>query len=126
MASMRFFKNWGLVILWAGLIFYLSHIPSLNTGWGIWDFLFRKMAHVVEYGFLVVFLLRAWVKTWNVRQPKKVLLWCIFWACLYALSDEFHQSFVPGRGPSLIDVMIDSVGVVGGAFIFRMRKFESN
>ena len=33
---------------------------------------------------------------------------------LYAASDEFHQSFVPGRGPSIIDVGIDSLGVFTG------------
>ena len=35
----------------------------------------------------------------------------------YAASDEFHQSFVPGRGPSIIDVGIDSLGVLTGILI---------
>ncbi len=33
---------------------------------------------------------------------------------LYAASDEFHQSFVPGRGPSIVDIGIDSLGVLTG------------
>ena len=38
--------------------------------------------------------------------------WRLIWllAILYAASDEFHQSFVPGRGPSVIDVGIDAIG----------------
>ena len=36
---------------------------------------------------------------------------------LYAVSDEFHQGFVAGRGPSVVDVMIDSAGVIAGAWL---------
>ena len=36
---------------------------------------------------------------------------------IYAITDEFHQSFVPGRGPSVTDVCIDTAGVFAGILI---------
>ena len=42
---------------------------------------------------------------------------------LYAALDEWHQSFVPGRGPGIKDVMIDSSGVVFGIFFVILMSF---
>jgi VanZ family protein len=40
----------------------------------------------------------------------------------YSLTDEFHQTFVPGRGPSLIDCGIDTTGAALGALVFYGRR----
>ena len=55
----RFLKVWGPVIVWAGVIFALSSVPSLNSGLGTWDEVLRKCAHVTEYAILGFLLLRA-------------------------------------------------------------------
>jgi VanZ family protein len=42
-------------------------------------------------------------------------------AALYAASDEWHQSFVKGRGPSARDVLIDSAGALAACLLLRRR-----
>lgn len=70
----------------------------------------RKAGHLTEYGILAYLLARAF-RTSSVTSLRRG--W--FWAALalvmaYSLSDEFHQSFVPTRGASIYDSMIDSIG----------------
>ena len=105
----RTLTNWLPVVLWAGLIFALSSIPSLGTGLGTWDLILRKGAHLTEYAVLAVLLMRA------IGHEAPAL------ACgvLYAASDEFHQAFVRGRHASPIDVAIDAVGLVVGLLAWR-------
>jgi len=55
---MKTFKLWLPVIIWASLIFYLSNIPHLKTNFE-YDFILRKIAHIVEYFILTFFLHRA-------------------------------------------------------------------
>lgn len=108
---LRIAKLWVPVFLWCGLIFYLSSVPSLETPFGAWDTLLRKGAHISEYFILAFLLYRAFCGTFRLGA-----FYLIFWPALlsflYAASDEFHQSFVPTRGPSIADVMIDSLGIV--------------
>jgi len=102
----KFIILWLPVIIWAGLIFYLSSIPDLKTSLEtFWDTILRKTAHIVEYS--VFFLLLA-------RAMKKPLIWPVILSILYAISDEFHQSFVPGRHMALLDICFDLTGVLFG------------
>ena len=92
------------MILWAAVIFTLSAIPHLGTGLGTWDIVLRKLAHTVEYAVLGALVFRA------VRGvPAAVAL-----ASAFAVTDEFHQTFVSGRHGSPVDWLIDTVGVVIG------------
>jgi VanZ family protein len=99
------------VVAWAALIFGLSSIPDLGTGLGGWDVALRKAAHAAEFGVLAALLVRALRNTW----------WAIAVGIAYALSDEIHQSFVPGRQGAPLDFAIDSVGVVVGAVLAARR-----
>ena len=73
------------------------------------DFIFKKTAHMAEY-FILYYLLHRALK---FSHPKSKFNWLIaFILCvLYALSDEWHQSFVSGRTASLRDVGYDTLGV---------------
>lgn len=108
---MNIFKLWLPVIIWAGAIFWLSSIPNLKTGLE-YDFILRKVAHVVEYSILTLLLYRAFKGSctmgilYSFVYPASI-------SFLYAVSDEFHQSFVPGRSAAVRDVLIDSIGIVG-------------
>jgi VanZ family protein len=95
------------VVAWAGLIFVLSSIPDLGTGLGAWDLALRKAAHAAEFAVLGFLLARA------VGRDRPALALGI----AYAVSDEVHQHFVPGRLGSPLDVLVDAVGVVVGVLL---------
>lgn len=73
----------------------------------------KKTAHFVEYAILSFLVYRALVQS-GARSKEAAIISIIF-SILYAISDEWHQSFVPGREPSARDVAIDSAGVFFGA-----------
>ena len=111
MTPVQFLLAWAPVLGWAALIFYLSSIPKLDSGLGVWDFVLRKIAHMVEFGILTAFIIRACRRTWS-HWTLVTLCWAAgLSSVLYAASDEIHQAFVPGRGPSVDDVVIDACGV---------------
>lgn len=116
--TMKFIKLWVPVLGWCWLIFYFSGIPNLGTGWGAWDLILRKIAHMSEYFILAVLLYRAFKGTFNL-PAFYLTFWTLFLSFLYAVSDEIHQAFVPTRGPSAKDVFIDSLGIL--AFYFFIR-----
>lgn len=112
-------KRWIPVLMWAVFIFYLSSIPNLSTGLGLWDIIIRKIAHILEYGILTFLL---WCAVKNDKRPAYISLsWAAIFAIIYALTDEIHQGFVPTRHFSLYDVCIDSVGAILAAWIIRRR-----
>ena len=83
----------------------------------IFGLVIRKLAHFSEYallGFSLYLHITQLQKKWSVRLP---LLWAWGIGTLYAASDEFHQSFVGGRGPAVTDVLIDSAGVIAGVLL---------
>jgi VanZ family protein len=100
---------WITVVLWAGLIFALSSIPSLDTGLGTWDLVLRKLAHFAEYAVLAVLAYRA-----VGHGPAAVAI-----ASLYSATDELHQMFVAGRHGSPVDWLIDTAGAATGVLLYR-------
>jgi len=84
-------------------------------------FVVRKAAHVTEYAILAWLLLRALRAsnglTSDHRWNRKLALWAWGLATLYAMSDELHQRFVPGRTGQWEDVAIDSAGAALGLFL---------
>jgi VanZ family protein len=102
-------SRWLPVLVWAGVIFAFSSIPSLNSGLGTWDHVLRKGAHMTEYAILAVLLVRG---SGSFR-------WAFAFTVLYAASDEVHQLFVRGRHGSPVDVAIDAVGALIGLGLLR-------
>lgn len=70
---------------------------------------FRKLAY-----FSIYFSLGSCMFLSRERRGKKEMMEVLFFTIVYAMSDEYHQSTVPGRGPSLRDVGIDTLGSLGG------------
>ena len=95
---------------WCSLIFWLSSRPdSGGAPSELPELMFRKLAHVVEYAVLAFLTARALA---NGGRPPRRVLWGAFVFCaLFAVSDEIHQTFVPGRYGKVRDVALD----VGGA-----------
>lgn len=117
-----FIRLWLPVICWCMIIFYLSSLPNLSSGLGVWDFIFRKAAHIIEYGILTMLLWRAF----NFHNVKSIYNLSGALAVLYAISDEIHQGFVPTRHPSFYDILFDAFGVFLVLFLIakitRLRK----
>lgn len=123
MTFLSVLSAWAPVGLWAGLIYYLSSIPSLSSGLGVWDVFLRKGAHIFEFAVLAGLLIRAFSRSCVTITKKTLLLTSGLLSFLYAASDEFHQSFVPGRGPSVLDVLVDSIGI--GLALFIYHKYST-
>ena len=105
-------RLWLPVVAWAALIFALSSVPDLGTGLGGWDLVLRKIAHAGEYAVLGALLVRA--------TGRAGLAFAL--GALYAVSDEIHQSLVPGRLGSPLDVVIDAVGVAVGIVLWQSLR----
>lgn len=139
------YARWLLVFVWMGLIFYLSHQPSeqsseLSSGVTevllkmlafilpafeeipIIHFLIRKAAHFFAYFMLGIFVFHALKK--SVKSIWRRCGFTMLISLVYAISDEVHQLFIPGRSGEVGDVMIDSLGAaVGlGVYLLFMRK----
>ena len=110
-----------------GAIFFMSAQPDLSTGLGFWDLILRKLAHLSVYALLTLL----W---WRALAPYtgRALAAAAAISFLYAISDEYHQSFVEGRNGSPVDVAIDSAGIGlallltrSGWFRRRVRPFAA-
>lgn len=134
--------SWLLVMIWMGIIFYLSHQPAtqsneLSTGitqkiiksvekvatnldidTRNFNHIIRKMAHFTAYFILGVLVLNAIKQSYSldIKWALASIIICI----LYAISDEVHQAFIPGRGPAVFDVLIDSLGATTGILLYKM------
>ncbi len=91
------------------MLFWLSHQPSIDA-----PLLFSgqdKVFHAGVYGILGIFLLGAMRPIYTGYTQSQVVTSAII-ASLYGISDEFHQSFVPGRTPDVLDWLADSTGAL--------------
>lgn len=106
-ASRWLTTGWGYwlpPILWMGVIFLFSsraELPSLRL---TPPNLQNILGHLFEYGVLAYLLARAFERPF---APKCAHLWAIAITMLYAASDEWHQTFVPGRHGDLLDWLVD-------------------
>lgn len=110
----RILRLWFPPLAWMALIFIVSAQPSLPSAPRKWDLLLKKAMHALAYGALAWLYLRAL----RGRSPTTIRICAASWglALAYALSDEYHQSFVPGRHGALVDVAVDGFGA-GGAML---------
>lgn len=140
--------SWTLVGLWMAVIFYLSHQPAeasseLSSGithliiqtiqWVLpfgelnmdsLHFYVRKGAHFFAYftlGLLVVHALFT-SRQRGFRGMTLALMICV----IYAISDEVHQLFIPGRSGEVTDVIIDSAGASVGIMLYGIFNYLLN
>src|SRR3989338_6887274 len=96
----KILKFWFPPVLWAGLIFTFSSFPTgTTTDFYLGDFLIKKTAHIVEYGIFATLIFRGLINS-NVKK-EKAMWFAVILAFLYGITDEYHQSFTPGRGPAV-------------------------
>lgn len=129
-----------MCILWMGFIYFnssLSGEKSNDTSYKVvnkitnnnytytnnntstvkdFNVFIRKNAHAFEFGALSIFLALTFF-TYN-KKGKGIISTILLIVLLYAVSDEYHQLYVPGRGSSVKDVVIDFIGGIIGLLIF--------
>ncbi len=133
---------WILVILWMALIFFFSHqpatesselssgitrritdiiegtAPNININQESLSHIIRKCAHFGIYlvlGFLVTYALNH-----NNISRQKIILLAFLICLLYAISDEIHQLYIPGRSGQVSDVLLDSAGGLVGIVLMSV------
>ncbi len=106
-------------IVWATVIFVVSSL-TITTPEPIPEG--DKIVHIGFYAVLAYFLLCGWCVDKNKPLRKKEVLVVLAVIILYGISDEFHQSFVPGRKPSWNDVLADGVGGLFGLWVFALHQ----
>lgn len=153
MLTLRKLFPWILVVLWMTLIYNFSAQPAVHSeqlSMGVtevvvetlnqviphsnlsvegFDHIVRKNAHFFIYLMLAIWVSYALQKS-GVTGRKGFFL-AIGICFLYAVTDEIHQIYVPGRGPQIRDVLIDSSGALVGIGLFRLgsmalKKWEGH
>lgn len=142
--TLKKLRAWALCFIWMAVIFAMSAMPGDVSGeqsgmvveilsqalkqLGIsypeaspfsLELLVRKAAHMAEYAILFWLYRRALTLSGARRPGLVALILC----ALYAAGDEFHQLFSEGRGPSPVDVAIDTAGaaLMGGLCALHRR-----
>ena len=106
------------------IIFFISSLPAHRLPFfGAWDLYIKKGGHALGFGLLGLAYYYALPQRLSVGY-QWVLAFMM--AILFALSDEFHQSFVEGRTSSLIDVVIDGVGAAVALTLGAFYSLNSN
>lgn len=86
------------------------------------DHIVRKNAHAFEYIVLAI-LVSAALFTYNLKG-KAALIYIMFICLFYSVTDELHQSFVPGRTSLVSDVLIDFLGAIIGLGIYYLFYYQ--
>ena len=100
-----FLVLWGPFLAALAILFWLSSMSSVPGGEVVWD----KLLHTVGYTGLGLLAMRAFHGGF-ARPRGRPTMYAALTVILWAISDEIHQSFVPGRDASALDVMADAVG----------------
>ena len=104
------------------VIFLFSAQPSLDSGLGLIDQIGRKLIHFAEYALLCFLCWRALAPSTN---PRRAALLAFVIASAYAMTDEYHQTFVDGRHGTPVDWLIDSAGAAAAAVWLRSRRLTA-
>ena len=140
--------SWAMVVIWMMLIFSFSSQVGSTSGAlsgsvvgfieDIWTrtlpnwplnldalhLFIRKAAHFIVYLILGFLTTRA-LYTSHIPYKKRIFL-ALLISFLYASSDEIHQAFVPNRGPSFWDVLLDTLGASVGLYFYeKLLKLQT-
>jgi VanZ family protein len=107
---------WSLMLAYAAVIYLMSSVQYHGQPFGLSSG-FAVAEHVFEYalfGFLVALAFGS--RSVHGFWPALLV------SCLYGVSDELHQFFVPGRDASVFDVFADSLGCLIGVIAYKKSR----
>jgi VanZ family protein len=130
-------QRWLPVVVWATFISWFStdafSARSTNSyidpvlrfffgeltpaGFRLAHSIIRKSAHLTEYAILAMLTVRAQAEP-GERVPRMALVRTLVYCAVYAMIDEGHQTLVPSRTGSPVDVLVDTTGAAIGATAF--------
>lgn len=122
-ASRTILVNQAPLIVYAGLIFVASSMSKLAPP-DIGITFFDKIIHCFEYGLFYLLAFRAVNRPPIGLSHKAAYALAFGLTVVYGASDEFHQSFVPGRDADVLDLAADTCGAIlaaAGYFLLRRR-----
>ncbi len=98
--------------------------PGISFNWDLFHHFIRKNAHFFIYFVLGILVSNAFITSASSHLTKgQILGYSIGLCILYAISDEVHQVFIPGRAGQIKDVIIDSAGAVIGVLLYWTLRF---
>jgi VanZ family protein len=138
-------RRYAPLIIWMAIIFFAStgEFSASNTtlvikpllrwlfpnitdeGIAVFHFLLRKCGHFSEYAILGLLATHAFIASSHARLRRHWFIAALILVCIYALADEYHQSFVPTRTASIYDSLIDMFGGVTAlvsVVVWRQRR----
>jgi VanZ family protein len=141
LAKNRRLLRYGPVVIWAAAIFIFSSglfsgsntstfvrplvqwvFPNISeAGLALVHGLIRKAGHFVEYAILALLFARAFRTSTRDFLGSHWFAVSLTFVAVYALTDEFHQSFVSSRTASIYDCLIDTAGGLVALIIVRVR-----
>tara|TARA_Y100000310_G_scaffold325935_1_gene390175 strand:- start:2154 stop:2579 length:426 start_codon:yes stop_codon:yes gene_type:complete len=111
--------SWIITIIIAITIFYMSSLifaPGIPGG-----FPWKSIAyHFYAFLFLQAFLLISLTK----GKHKNLIIISIIFTIIYAISDEIHQFYVPGRFFAISDILTDSAGILFATLLYSLMRYD--
>ena len=105
-----------ILLIYMAIIFWISTLPNTSPVLGVGITLSQATKHFIEFSILGLLVANV-ILRFN-HTPKLNISFSIFTAIFYGISDEIHQYFVPTRWCTIEDMLIDSLGVICGVFIY--------
>ncbi len=112
-------KPYAHAALYMGFIYLISSMPHTKDRVFI-SWVGQNILHIPLYGMLAFLWMRAF--RYNGLPFNRAVVTTLIITILYAFSDEYHQSFVPGRDASLADIAFDCLGAFAGTLIYRYKR----
>ena len=114
-----------MTIGYMAVIFHLSSLQSIDQPGPFKDFpSVDKLEHLSEFFILGLLMFLSFHFTRSTRIRRYDWMLALYCSLLYALMDEVHQSFVPGRSPDMIDLLADGAGIATACFIGAWMSTE--
>jgi glycopeptide antibiotics resistance protein len=117
----HYFLTWFIVLIIASIIFYFSSLTATQTA-GVGGNTYSIFYHFFAFFFLCFFLFMAIAK--KHMKIRYTIITGIILSFLYAVSDEFHQLFVPGRAFSFFDILTNSTGILFASVLYMVSLYS--